>query len=73
MPREHEVRAPVICCHDGTLAVLAYDRVYLKVSEALLLVHYIRSEQSFMPNLTLCKSPPDSLFRRAEKSVSRKV
>lgn len=34
--------APVVCRHDGSLMVLAYHCIYLKVAEAALLIHYLR-------------------------------
>ena len=51
MDDQHQMRAPVVCRHDGALAVPAYHRVYLKVSETLLLIYNSRPQRYVNPVL----------------------
>ena len=48
---QNQMRAPVVCRHDGTLAVLANHRVYLKVSKTLLLIYNRRPQRYVNPVL----------------------
>ena len=48
---QHQMRAPVVCRHDGTLVVPASHRIYLKVSKTLLLIYNRRPQRYVNPVL----------------------
>ena len=64
---QHQMRAPVVCRHDGPPAVLANHSVYLKFSKTLLLIYNRRPQRYVNPVLD---EPPGPVLAIASSFTS---